>query len=238
MCKIIALVPMRHDSVRVPQKNFRPFVDRPLYHHIITTLLQCQYIAEVVIDTDSSVIMKDAAEHFPAVRLLQRSADLCDGNIPMNEVLENTVAQLDGDIYLQTHSTNPLLRVETIEKAITDFYAAMPDHDSLFSVTRLQSRLWDPQCRPVNHDPGVLLRTQDLPPIYEENSCLYLFSDDGLKQHRNRIGARPKLFEIDRLESWDIDEPEDFILAEILCREGLVGNSALDIIKRKIDADV
>ena len=228
MTKTVALVPMRHDSVRVPQKNFRMFASRPLYHRIIETLLDCRSLGEIVIDTDSPVILEDAAQHFPSVRLLQRPIPLREGTIPMNEVLLNTVAQLDGDVYLQTHSTNPLLRAATIERALATFKTAVPEYDSLFSVARLQTRLWDVDCRPMNHDPAMLLRTQDLPPVYEENSCLYLFTREVLEQRGNRIGERPMLFEMDRLEGWDIDEPEDFVIAELLCREGRPVRPVLD----------
>jgi CMP-N-acetylneuraminic acid synthetase len=86
----------------------------------------------------------------------------------------------------------------------------------MFSVTRIQSRLWDQLARAVNHNPAILLRTQDLPPIYEENSCFYLFSRSTLATQHNRIGQRPLMFEIPRLEAIDIDEEHDFVVAELL----------------------
>jgi CMP-N-acetylneuraminic acid synthetase len=134
----------------------------------------------------------------------------------MNDVLLSTISQVAADVYLQTHSTNPLLRPATIDRAVTAMLEGHPIHDSLFSVTRLQSRLWDALTRPINHNPAILLRTQDLPPTYEENSCLYLFTGDTLRQRHNRIGERPLLFEIERLEAMDIDEELDFKVAEFL----------------------
>ena len=92
----------------------------------------------------------------------------------------------------------------------------MPTNDSLFSVTRLQTRLYDALGKPINHDPSVLLRTQDLPPVYEENSNLYLFTADTLRERGNRIGERPLLFEIDALEATDIDDETQFTLAQAL----------------------
>jgi len=92
----------------------------------------------------------------------------------------------------------------------------MPSFDSLFSVTKLHTRFWDQLTRPINHNPAILLRTQDLPPIYEENSCIYLFERKTLLEHRNRIGARPLMFEVDRSEAFDIDEELDFVLAELM----------------------
>jgi CMP-N-acetylneuraminic acid synthetase len=123
---------------------------------------------------------------------------------------------VEADYYLQTHSTNPLLSTETISNAIQTFLQNCSTYDSLFSVTRVQVRLWDESGKAINHNPAVLLRTQDLPPIYEENSCLYIFAKDMLEARHNRIGERPMVFEIDRIEAWDIDEQVDFQIAEFL----------------------
>ena len=214
--KIVALVPMRHHSERVPGKNHRLFAGLPLYHHIVKSLLACPLIGQVVIDTDSTVILEDAARQFPQVQLLERPKHLRDADIPMNDVLLYDVTQVEADYYLQTHSTNPLLRSETISRALELFLQQFPTYDSLFGSTRLQTRLWDQVVRPVNHNPAILLRTQDLPPIYEENSNLYVFTRENLERSHNRIGERPLLFEIERFEAWDIDEELDFHIAEFL----------------------
>ena len=216
--RIVALVPMRHDSERVPGKNYRPFAGVPLYHHIVKNLLACPHIEEVVIDTDSPVIMEDASQHFSQVRLIQRPDHLRTGTTSMNDVLPHDVTQVESDYYLQTHSTNPLLRTETITKAIETFLSP-GDHDSLFGVTHLRTRLYDAQGNPINHDPDILLRTQDLPPVYEENSTLYIFSGKTLETRKNRIGYRPIMFEVNREEAIDIDEELDFLFAEFLFRQ-------------------
>lgn len=217
--KIIALVPMRHHSERVPRKNYRDFAGKPLYHHILDSLLACAEISEIVVDTDSPVIMDGVTHHFPRIRLLERPERLRGGEVPMNDVLLYDVTQVEADLYLQTHSTNPLLKPETIAQAIDEFLDQYPTYDSLFSVTRVQTRLWDGLARAVNHNPAILLRTQDLPPVYEENSSLYIFSREMLERRRNRIGERPLMFEIDQMEAWDIDEELDFRIAEFLYRE-------------------
>jgi CMP-N-acetylneuraminic acid synthetase len=214
--RIVALVPMRHYSERVPGKNYRLFGGKELYHHIIESLLDCDLIDEVVINTDSSRIMEDASEHFPQVRLIERPQHLRDGAVPMNDVLLYDVTQVESDYYLQTHSTNPLLSTETITRAIDMFLDCYPSYDSLFSVTRIETRLWDALGRAINHNPAILLRTQDLPPVYEENSCLYIFSRSNLEKRHNRIGERPLMFEIDGAEAWDIDNETDLRIAEFL----------------------
>ena len=117
---------------------------------------------------------------------------------------------------MQTHSTNPLLRPETVSRAIQTFLHDYPACDSLFSVTRWQTRLYDQQGRALNHDPAVLIQTHDLPPVYEENSCLYLFTRENLLKRNHRIGEHPFMFEIKAEEAWDIDEQLDFAVCEFL----------------------
>ena len=215
---ITALVPMRHHSQRVPGKNYRPLAGRPLYQHIIQSLLDCPEIARVVVDTDSPEVLDGLRQHFPQVHTLDRPEHLRADDIPMNEILLYDTAQFPSDLYLQTHSTNPLLRSATISRAVQALLARWPAYDSLFGVTRLQTRLWDALARPVNHNPAILLQTQDLPPIYEENSCVYIFSRATLEARRNRLGERPLMFEIPRGEAWDIDEELDFLVADLLLR--------------------
>ena len=137
MKKIIALVPMRHESQRVKGKNYRLLAGKPLYQHIISTLLTCHEISEIVVDTDSQEIMDGLKEDFPQVRIIVRPEHLLAEEIPMNEVLLHDTAQVEADFYLQTHSTNPLLRKETLSHAIQTMLKNYPAYDSLFSVNSL-----------------------------------------------------------------------------------------------------
>ena len=213
MMSTLAIVPMRHNSERVPGKNYRPLAGIPLYHHIIRTLSAVPEIDSIVIDTDSNFIIEDCAAHFPLVRVLLRPENLRDGNIAMNDVLLNTLDQVGADIVLQTHSTNPFLKADTVSAALKLFKKPGNEFDSVFSVTRLQARLWDADTQPVNHDPSVLLRTQDLAPLFIENSCFFIFTPQLLRERRNRIGSHPLMFEMAALEAVDIDVEEDFALA-------------------------
>ena len=218
--QISAIVPIRHHSERVSGKNYRTFIDRPLFHHILGSLSEIGIFHQIVIDTDSTTVWEDAERHFPGVTLLERPIHLRADDIPMNDVLINTIQSIDPvDLYLQTHTTNPLLSAKSIKEAVGTFISKYPIYDSLFTVTRLQTRLWDQLTRAVNHHPGILLRTQDLPPIYEENSCMYIFTRDILERNHNRVGNRPLMWEIPRFEASDIDEEIDFRIAEFLYRE-------------------
>ena len=215
---VTALVPMRHHSQRVPQKNYRLLDGKPLYQHILTTLLAVPELTRIVVDTDSPVIVAGITEFFPAVEVIERPEELRADDVSMNTILQYDISRAPSDFYLQTHSTNPLLRAETLSKAIQTFLSAYPQRDSLFSVTRLQTRLYDRHGKAINHDPRVLIQTQDLPPVYKENSCLYLFSADTLAKQGTRIGETPILFETEPEESWDIDEEIDFKLVELMIK--------------------
>jgi CMP-N-acetylneuraminic acid synthetase len=209
---------MRHSSERVPGKNYRDFNGKPLYHWIVESLLESGRVDEVLIDTDSDLIIDDAKQ-FERVNTIRRPDELLGGEVPMNSILLHDVNEIDADWYLQTHSTNPLLRPDTIARSI-DALLAAPDgqYDSLFSVTALQTRLYWSSGEAINHDPEVLLRTQDLPPVLEENSCIYLFQKETLVEHGTRIGKQPLLFEIAAEEASDIDVELDFRVAEALGR--------------------
>lgn len=216
MTRTVSVVPMRHHSERVPGKNYRPLAGIPLYHHIIRTLSSVPEIDLIVIDTDSKFIIDDCAATFPDVRVLLRPEHLRDGGIAMNDVLLNTLEHVDADTVLQTHSTNPFLKANTVSEALKVFTRPNCEFDSVFSVTRLQARLWDADTRPVNHDPSVLLRTQDLAPLFIENSCFFIFTPELLRERGTRIGARPFMFEMAPLEAVDIDIEEDFSLASAI----------------------
>jgi CMP-N-acetylneuraminic acid synthetase len=214
--KLAALVPMRHHSQRVPGKNYRPLAGKPLFHHILETLLAVPEIETVMVDTDSEPVMDGVRRFFPTVKLIPRPEHLLADDVPMNDILLYDTAQVQADFYLQTHSTNPLLKSKTISHGIQTFFTDFPKYDSLFSVTRLQTRLYDKNGRAINHNPLELIQTQDLPPVYEENSCLYLFTRENLVRKHHRIGDKPFMFEIAADEAWDIDEEIDFSICDFL----------------------
>ncbi|MCD6576503.1 MAG: acylneuraminate cytidylyltransferase family protein [Anaerolineaceae bacterium] len=217
--RIVALVPMRHHSQRVPQKNYRDMAGKPLFYYILNTLEACPEISAIAVDTDSEVIMEGLKADFPQVKIIERPAVLRADDIPMNDILLYDTSQVPADLYLQTHSTNPLLKPATISDAIKSFREQHEKYDSLFSATRLQTRLWDKYTKPINHDPDILLQTQDLPPVFEENSCIYLFTAEKLRERKNRIGEKPMMYEINADEAMDIDEERDFMIAEIIIKE-------------------
>jgi len=219
MVNLVALVPMRHHSQRVPGKNYRILAGKPLFHHILETLLAVPEVDRIVVDTDSDLVMDGLGADFPQVTIINRPESLRADDVSMNDILLYDTQQVQANFYLQTHSTNPLLKPETVSRAVQALMTHYPSRrDSLFSVTRLQTRLYDELGRAINHDPEVLIQTQDLPPVYEENSCLYIFTRENLLQRHHRIGEKPIMFEINTDEAWDIDEELDFAITDFLLR--------------------
>lgn len=215
--KITALLPMKGHSERVPNKNMRLFAGKPLYHCIARVLEASPLISSIVINTDSPVIAKDAEKHFSKVRIVNRPENLQGDMVPMNDIIGYDVSVCEEEHFVQTHSTNPLLKRDTLERAVNSYFDNLPTYDSVFSVTKLQTRLYWESGEPVNHIPRELLRTQDLPPLFEENSNFFIFSRSSFETAgQKRIGVKPYMFPMDKLEALDIDEEEDFILAETL----------------------
>jgi CMP-N-acetylneuraminic acid synthetase len=167
--KIIALVPMKHRSERVPGKNYRTLGAEPLAFWVMRTLLASPSITAVVVNTDSDALKQLLSSEFPTVIIVDRPPNLCGDDVPMNEILLHDTAMFSADVFLQTHATNPFLRTATIEAALKEFLQRYPrDCDSLFSVRQWQTRLYDSNCVALNHNSEELLRTQDLAPIFEE----------------------------------------------------------------------
>lgn len=210
-----ALVPIKGESERLPGKNIRNFCGQPLLYRVIEMLQQCTSIDRIIVNTDSNLV-SELALNWSKVRIHERPTALCGHHIPMNSIISHDISILGEGHYLQTHVTNPLLRKETVTSAVAHYFSSIDTYDSLFTVRKLQKRFWCTDGTPLNHNPKHLLNTQDLEPIYEENSCLYIFSSKSFQNSGNsRIGLSPQLLPISQCESLDIDEEDDFCLAEL-----------------------
>ncbi len=213
--QVTALVPMKGHSERVPNKNIRPLMGKPAFHWIMETLSSSKYINEILVNTDSEEIGENAKLNFNKVKVLPRPDFLIGDMVSIQPLIEYDIEQTDAEYFLQTHSTNPLLSVESIDRSI-ELYFSQNKYDSVFSVTEVKQRFYWPDGGGVNHDPKVLIRTQDLEPIYHENSCFYIFSKETNRKIKNRLGSNPLMYPIERLEAADIDDMEDFYWAEFL----------------------
>jgi CMP-N-acetylneuraminic acid synthetase len=186
---------------------------------MLDTLLAIDDIERVVINTDARDRLEAlGVAALPRVTIRDRRPEICGDLVSMNRVIEDDLEAVASDVYLMTHTTNPLLSADTVRRALSAFYeaSAAGRADSLFTVNRFQTRFYAADGRPINHDPKVLVRTQDLEPWFEENSNLYIFTRASFAATGARIGARPMMCETPRIESADIDDVEGWRLAEAL----------------------
>ncbi|QTE85284.1 acylneuraminate cytidylyltransferase family protein [Shewanella algae] len=217
--KIVALLPMKANSTRVPGKNFKDFCGKPLFKWILDSLLAVEDIDQIIINTDAKdILLKNGLLESERIVIRQRKESICGDNVSMNVVLADDVENIEADIYLMTHTTNPLLSSDTIKRALAEYknHLSLGTADSLFTVNRIQTRFYTEECKPINHDPDNLIPTQDLEPWYEENSNLYLFNRDSFSKTNARIGAKPSMMVSPLMECSDIDTPDDWERAIVM----------------------
>ncbi|RLA51496.1 MAG: acylneuraminate cytidylyltransferase family protein [Gammaproteobacteria bacterium] len=222
---------MKAHSERVSGKNFRDFLGKPLFRWVLDALLEVDEIGQIVINTDARhLLVEHGLLESDKILIRDRKDEICGNSISMNAVLADDIANVPADVYVMTHTTNPLLSSSVIKKALATYLSAMEEArgDSLFTVNRVQTRFYRSDASPVNHDPGNLIPTQDLEPWFEENSNLYIFSAKSFSRTGARIGERPVLFESSHLEAIDIDTPEDWEIAQAVAHYvcGINGRNA------------
>lgn len=232
---VTALLPMKAHSARVTSKNFRDIAGKPLFRWILDTLMETPVIDKVIINTDARSILSENGltdgDCEGRVLIRDRKPEICGDFVSMNLVLEDDIKAVESDIYFMTHTTNPLLTKKTINAMVANFNKGLNSNtgDSLFSVNKHQTRFYTPEGKAINHDPDNLIRTQDLLPYLEENSCGYLFTRESFNNTQARIGNSPILYETPPLESVDIDEPEDWFMAESLLMRVAAGTTLPNI---------
>jgi CMP-N-acetylneuraminic acid synthetase len=214
--KIVALLPMKANSERVKGKNFRDLAGKPLFKWILDSLLAVDEIDCVLINTDARhILTENGLVESSRVIIRDRKPELCGDMVSMNLILADDIAAVDADTYIMTHTTNPLITSDTIQAGLRKL-EQHPENDSLFSVNKIQTRFYRGDGTAVNHDPDNLLRTQDLEPWYEENSCLFYFTKQSFLNTNARIGKKPLMMVTPPLESLDIDEPHDWEMVAAL----------------------
>lgn len=209
--KVVAIVPMKLNNRRLPQKNTKAFTNgKPLCHYILSTLLTVEGVDDVYVYCSNP----DIQEFIPkGVKYLPRSAALDQDTTKMNEVLQCFAKEIPADIYVMTHTTSPFVSKESIEKGL---HAVSADgYDSAFAAKKLQDFLWKDGA-PFNYALDNIPRTQDLPPLYEETSGFYIYRREVMTRLNRRIGERPYIVEVSAVESVDIDEAEDFEIADAI----------------------
>ncbi len=227
--KTVALLPMKAYSERVSGKNFKNFAGKPLYRWILDTLLKVDEIDKIIINTDARELLeKSGLNDGGKILIRDRRKDICGGHVSMNRIIEDDLATVKAETYIMTHTTNPLLSSTTINNAIESYYKGVvrDGKDSLFTVNEYQTRFYRENGSAVNHDPKNLIRTQDLEPWFEENSNLYIFTQNSFAASQARIGLNPVLFATPTLESADIDDATGWRIAEMIALANMLVQSA------------
>jgi len=215
--KVTALLPMKGHSERVPSKNIRMLGGKPLFFHILKSLEATKFVYETIVDTDDQRIMSLIKQNFPKVVVLERPQYLLGNKVPMTPIIEYDIKYARTKHFLQTHATNPLLRARTIDHAIKCYFEGLDKgFDSVMGVSRYQTRFYNHNKRPINHNPDIMVPSQDMPPLYEDNSSFYINSIESFLKNKNRVGKSPIFIEVSKLENIDIDEEEDFLIADAL----------------------
>lgn len=209
--KTVAFIPIKMNNERLPGKNTKEFSNgRPLVSYILETLKHTNGIDEIYVYCSNPSIQKFIPE---GVKYLQRDEYLDKSTTSFNEVLKYFARDVEADIYLLTHATAPFISKDSFEKGIEAVKSG--NYDSALTVEKLQEFLWK-DGKPFNYNPSSIPRTQDLEPYYTETCGMYIYTSDLIKNEGRRIGHRPFLVEVSKIEACDINNPDDFLLADAI----------------------
>lgn len=212
--KIVALIPIKLDSKRIPHKNIKPFFDgKPLMYFIQKTCLESELIDEVYVYCSDEMVREYV---LPGVRFLKRPAFLDLDSVNANDFIREFMKTVNADIYVNAHTTSPFAKTETINDCIKKVISGK--YDSAFCAENIKNFLWS-KGKPINFDLDHFPRTQDLPDIYGETSIAYVFTKDTFIRHSRRVGIMPYIKEVGKIEAMDIDYPEDFEIANVIYKE-------------------
>jgi len=208
---MIILIPIKHNSQRVPRKNFRMFHGEPLYKHTLLKYAEDQ----VYVDTDSDEIFEEISKdvRLSNVIVFKRNKNLIGDAVSVCELIIDFIDRYKiKEPIVQIHVTSPFLGREMVLRA----YSFIGDYDSVVACTKHNSRFWRKEkygyC-PVNHNPIKMEQTQDLPEMYEENSAFYIFKPEIALRGGNRIGQYPYFYELKEPYNLDIDTEKDWELS-------------------------
>ncbi len=218
----VAYVPLRLESSRIFRKNFTNCGGKQLYQWIFEKLLSLKrnnFISNVYIDFDNHQILNLVEnQYIKEFIFFKRDVELIKKETTIVPLLENFIKKynLQSEVIFQTHVTNPLLTENTIKEALS--YFSENKITSLASVTSIKKRFYSVNGQPINHDPAKLMQTQDLKPILEENSCIYIFKGSEFLKTKNRINKKTSLFKIEPIESLDIDDDFELKITDAILK--------------------
>lgn len=215
--KTVAVIPIKMGSKRVPGKNIKPFFDgTPLMHFIQRACLDAENIDEVYIYCSDDAVVPYV---LPGVKYLKRPDYLDGDDKNANDIIREFINVVDADIYVNAHTTSPFAKVSTIEECVDKVKSG--EYDSAFCAEPLRTFMWE-NGTPINFNPDCFPRTQDLPLIYGETSIAYVFTKKSFIMNNRRLGKKPYVKEVSKIEAIDIDYPDDFEIANAIYKEVLL----------------
>lgn len=205
--KIVAWVPIKLNNQRLPGKNIKLLAGKPLCNYMLETLGQIMNVDEIYVYCSDEKIVSYLPE---GVRFLKRPQRLDGALIEHYEIVENFINEVNADIYINAHVTNPFVKKESIELGLEKVLGE--EYDSAHTVQRLNKPLWY-HGEPFNFTRTKMFRNQDIDPMFiDMNLCIY--RKEVFTKYHSRYGKNPFFIEISPIEAIDIDYPEDFIFAE------------------------
>lgn len=213
--KTVAVIPIKMNNERLPGKNTKLLGDKPLISYIQESLLKADGIDEIYVFCSNPEIKNFI---LPGVKFLQRDPVLDLPTSNFNQIFDSFSSLIEADVYMYAHATAPFITVETINKCLEAVKSGK--YDSAFCASKIQDYLWCDN-KPMNFDATNLPRSQDLKPIYRETSGVYAYTSEVYKNCHRRIGENPCVMEVSFKESIDINNPEDFTLAQAVLKMSL-----------------
>jgi CMP-N-acetylneuraminic acid synthetase len=207
--KIVAIMPIKLKNERCPGKNTRILGDKPLLQYELNSLMQTGLCDSINVYCSDEAVIPFLPQD---VNFIKRPEFLNLPTSTFTQIFDNFMRTVDADIYVYAHATAPFVTAETMRQCMEAVISG--EHDSAFCALKLQDYLWQ-DGKPLNFDASNLPRTQDLKPIYQETSGVYVFTKEVFTKYRRRIGMTPFIKEVSFREAIDIDNPEDFDLAEV-----------------------
>jgi CMP-N-acetylneuraminic acid synthetase len=221
---IKALIAVRSGSVRVENKNVRPFCGSNLLELKIKQLMKVSQLDGIVVNSNDSAMLEIAKSL--GVETVLRQPYYASNTVSMSEVYANMANAMECSEIMYANVTNPLVTCETYEKAISDYLNLEIPNDSLASVYPVKEFLWS-DGKPINYDPAHQPRSQDLPNVSKLTFAISILPKTLMIQRKNVVGFSPKLFSMDEIESWDIDTNLDFYVAQLLYQKLRINNQQL-----------
>ena len=222
---ITALIAVRSGSIRVTNKNMRPFNGSTLLELKIEQLKKVPEVSDIVVNSNS-IEMLDVAKSL-GVSAIRRNDYYASNSISMSQVFQNMAENMECENILYANCTNPLVNTESYSKAINMFLDLDFEYDSIVSCHEVKEFLYL-DGKALNYDPLNQPRSQDLPDVVALNFAMSIISKSNMIDRKNIIGKNPFYFKLNEVESVDIDTPLDFFLAEKLHKEVFLKNKNLE----------